>query len=168
MNFKNWGFPCGSAGKESTCNVGDLGSIAGLGRSPGEGKVYSFQYSGLENFMDSPWGCKESDTTEWLSLSQLPFIEYLPSVMYYITRTLLIYLYLTTSTPEGTAPSVLQGQELLQRNGVIAQDQALQGKHSQAGGLVLTPHLVLLDKTGISTVVFHDTYNSCFLLQNVS
>ena len=42
----------GSAGKESTCNVGDLGSIPGLGRSPGEGKGYPFQYSGLENFMD--------------------------------------------------------------------------------------------------------------------
>ena len=46
------GFLCGSAGKESTCNVGDLGSIPGLGRSPGEGKGYSFQYSGLENSMD--------------------------------------------------------------------------------------------------------------------
>ena len=46
------GFPCGSAGKESTCNVGDLGSIPELGRSPGEGKGYSFQYSGLENSMD--------------------------------------------------------------------------------------------------------------------
>ena len=46
------GFPCGSAGKESTCNVEDLGSIPGLGRSPGEGKVYPLQYSGLENSMD--------------------------------------------------------------------------------------------------------------------
>ena len=46
------GFPCGSAGKESACNAGDLGSIPGLGRSPGEGKVYSLQYSGLENSMD--------------------------------------------------------------------------------------------------------------------
>ena len=44
--------PCGSAGKESTCNVGDLGSIRGLGRSPGEGKGYPLQYSGLENSMD--------------------------------------------------------------------------------------------------------------------
>ena len=43
------GFPGGSAGKESTCNVGDLASIPGLGRSPGEGKGYSLQYSGLEN-----------------------------------------------------------------------------------------------------------------------
>ena len=43
---------CGLAGKESACNVGDLGSIPGLGRSPGEGKGYLPQYSGLENFMD--------------------------------------------------------------------------------------------------------------------
>ena len=46
------GFPCGSAGKESACNMGDLGSISGLGRSPGEGKGYSLHYSGLENSMD--------------------------------------------------------------------------------------------------------------------
>ena len=46
------GFPDGSAGKESACNAGDLGSVPGLGRSPGEGKDYPFQYSGLENSMD--------------------------------------------------------------------------------------------------------------------
>ena len=46
------GFPGGSAGKESICNAADLGSIPGLGRSPGEGKVYPLQYSGLENSMD--------------------------------------------------------------------------------------------------------------------
>ena len=46
------GFPCGSAGKESACNVGDLGSVPGLGRSPGEGKGYPLQYSGLKNSMD--------------------------------------------------------------------------------------------------------------------
>ena len=46
------GFPCGSAGKESACNVVDLGSIPELGRSPGEGKGYPLQYSGLENSMD--------------------------------------------------------------------------------------------------------------------
>ena len=45
-------FPGGSDGKESTCNVGDLGSIPGLGRSTGEGKGYPLQYSGLEKFMD--------------------------------------------------------------------------------------------------------------------
>ena len=47
------GFPIGSAGKESSCNAGDLGSIPGLGRAPGEGNGYPFQYSGLENSMDS-------------------------------------------------------------------------------------------------------------------
>ena len=46
-------FPGGSADKEFTCNVGDLGSIPGLGRFPGEGKGYPLQYSGLENSMDS-------------------------------------------------------------------------------------------------------------------
>ena len=46
------GFPCGSAGKESTCNSGNLGLIPRLGRSPGEGKGYPLQYSGLENSMD--------------------------------------------------------------------------------------------------------------------
>ena len=46
------GFPCGLAGKEYTCNAGDLGLIPGLGRSPGEGKGYPLQYSRLENSMD--------------------------------------------------------------------------------------------------------------------
>ena len=46
------GFPRGSAGKESACNVKDLGSVPGLGRFPGERKGYPFQYSGLENSMD--------------------------------------------------------------------------------------------------------------------
>ena len=64
-------FPGGARGKEFLCNVGNLGSIPGLGRSPGEGNGNPLQYSGLENSMDrgilagySPWGCKESDTTE--------------------------------------------------------------------------------------------------------
>ena len=48
----NKGFPGGSEGKVSVCNAGDLSSIPGLGRSPGEGKVYPLQYSGLENAMD--------------------------------------------------------------------------------------------------------------------
>ena len=44
--------PFGSAGKESACSVGDLGSIPGLGRFPGEGNSYPLQYSHLENSMD--------------------------------------------------------------------------------------------------------------------
>ena len=47
-----WYIYGGSAGKESACNAGDLGSIPGLGRFPGEGKSYPLQYSGLENSMD--------------------------------------------------------------------------------------------------------------------
>ena len=46
------GFPHGSAGKESTCSAGDLGSITGFGRSPGEGHSCPLQYSGLENSMN--------------------------------------------------------------------------------------------------------------------
>ena len=54
------GFPGGSDDKESTCNVGDLGSIPGLGRSPGEGHGNLLQYSCLENphGQRSPWGHK--------------------------------------------------------------------------------------------------------------
>ena len=103
---KDGGFPGSSVGKESTCNAGDPSSIPGLGRSPGEGTGYPFQYSwaslvahlvknlpavwenwvrslGWEDPLDkgkathssilawripSPWGCKELDTTEQLSL----------------------------------------------------------------------------------------------------
>ena len=65
------GFPGGSDGEESACNVGDMSLIHGLGRYPGEGNGNPLQYSCLENPVDrksltgySPWGCKESDTTE--------------------------------------------------------------------------------------------------------
>ena len=64
------GFSCGSAAKEYTCNAGDLGSIPGLGRSPGEGKGYPLQYSGLEKSMDCiVHGVAELDMAERLSLS---------------------------------------------------------------------------------------------------
>ena len=66
------GFPGGSAGKESACNVGDLSSIPGLGRSPGEGKGYPLQYSGLENSMDyTVHEVAKSDMTEWISVSHV-------------------------------------------------------------------------------------------------
>ena len=65
-------FPGGLAGKESACNAGDLGSIPGLGRSPGEGYGYPLQYSDLENFMDCiGYDIAESNTTEQLSLSHI-------------------------------------------------------------------------------------------------
>ena len=62
-------FPSGSAGKESASNVGDLGLIPGLGRSPEEVNGKPVQYFGLENSMDlySPWGRRESDTTIYTS-----------------------------------------------------------------------------------------------------
>ena len=61
---------CSSAGKESACNAGYLGSIPWLGRSPGEGEGYPLQYSGLENSMDCiVHGFAELDITESLSLS---------------------------------------------------------------------------------------------------
>ena len=66
------GFPSSSVGKESACNAGDPSLIPGSGRSSGEGNGNPLQYFGLENSMDytySPWGHKESDTTEQLSLS---------------------------------------------------------------------------------------------------
>ena len=64
-------FPGGSDGKESACNVGDLGSIPGLGRSPGGGHGNPLQCACLENPLDreawwavcSPWSCKELDST---------------------------------------------------------------------------------------------------------
>ena len=60
------GFPCGSADKESACNAGDRGLIPGLARSPGEGKGYRIQYSGLKNSMDCiDHGVTKSRT--WLS-----------------------------------------------------------------------------------------------------
>ena len=65
------GFPDSSVDKESAFNAGDPGSIPGSGRSPGEGKGYPFQYSGLKNSvwpLYSPLGRKELDTTEQLSL----------------------------------------------------------------------------------------------------
>ena len=61
------GFLGGSAGKESACNAEDPSLIPGLGRSPGEGKRYPLQYSGLENSMEcTVRGVAESNTTEQL------------------------------------------------------------------------------------------------------
>ena len=66
-------FPCGSAGKESTCSVGDLSSVPGLGRSPGEGKGYPLQCSGLENSM----GCIVHGVAKrWTQLSDFHFLYF--------------------------------------------------------------------------------------------
>ena len=65
------GLPCGSAGKESAWNAGDLGSIPGLGRRPGEGKGYPLQYSGPGE-SHIVHGVAGSDTTEQFSLHFTP------------------------------------------------------------------------------------------------
>ena len=72
------GISGGSDGKESTCNVGDLGSIPGLGRCPGEGNSYPFQYSGLENSMDrGGWQATvHAVSKSWTQLSDFHFQRY--------------------------------------------------------------------------------------------
>jgi len=73
------GFPCGSASKEATCNVGDLGLIPGLGRSPGERNSYPLQHSGLENSMDCiVHGVAKSQT----QLSDFHFTSYIYIYIY--------------------------------------------------------------------------------------
>ena len=62
------GFPCGLAGKESSCNVEELGLIPGLGRSSGEGKEF---WPGEFHGLYSLWGLKELDTTEKRSHTDL-------------------------------------------------------------------------------------------------
>ena len=71
IEFYKQGSPGGSDGKESTCNVGDLGSSPGLRRYPGEGNGYlpsvlsPEEFHGQRRMADySPWECKESDMTE--------------------------------------------------------------------------------------------------------
>ena len=78
QSFKgNQGFPDSSVGKEFACNVGDLGSISGLGKSPIEGKGYPLQYSGLDN----PMGCIAHRVTKsWTRLSDFHFTSGLPSI----------------------------------------------------------------------------------------
>ena len=73
-------FPWGSAGKETTCNAGVLGSIPGLGRSPGEGKGYPLQYSDLENTMDC---IVHGVTKSWTQLSDFHFyfLLYCPALV---------------------------------------------------------------------------------------
>ena len=80
--YSSLDFPGGSVVKNPLANTGDVGLIPGLGRSPGEGLRNSLQYSCLENPQGqrslagySPWGRKESDTTERLSATQhIPFL----------------------------------------------------------------------------------------------
>ena len=104
------GFPSGSNGKESACNMGDLGLIPGLGRSPGGGHGNPLQYSCLENPHGqrnlagySPWGCKESDMPERLSRAQ--------HICIYIKTTLTSSWIITTVIKHYKWPKKGRGQE---------------------------------------------------------
>ena len=96
-----WGFPGGSDDKESACNSGDLGSIPGSGRSPGEGNGNPPQFSCLENPHGqrslvgcSPWDHKELDTTEWLTLSLFHIYIIYISYISYIYIIYISYIYI--------------------------------------------------------------------------
>ena len=114
------GFPCGSAGKESTCNVGDLDSIPGLVRSPREGKGYPLQYLDLENSMDCivHGSLKKSDTTEQFSLTTgnslnkkvnvhaflSPLLPFFPASLYSAVLSLVAQLCMTLCDPVDCSP----------------------------------------------------------------
>ena len=87
------GLPCGSGCKESSCSAGDLGSISGLGRSPGEGKDYPPQYSGLENSMDCiVHGVAKSQI--WLSHFHLLYKEVEIAVEFFknVNKIMVVYM----------------------------------------------------------------------------
>ena len=102
-------YPCGSDGKESTCNEGNVGSIPGSERSPGEGNGNPLQYSCLGNLMNrrslagySPWGQKESDMPEHMTHICLPkkgcikhsFQQHVFSKVYHVSSIVnYIYIY---------------------------------------------------------------------------
>ena len=89
-SFMIKGFPDSSVGKESACNVGDLDSIPGLGRSPGEGKRYPLQYSGLENSMN----CIVHGVTK--SQTQLSDFQFTYRYYTYLYTRCIKYTYLYT------------------------------------------------------------------------
>ena len=84
-----WGFSGGSDGKESACNAGDPGLIPGLGRSPKEGmttysSILAWRIHKQRSLVGySPWGHKESDTTEWLTHFVLKFTTLRDSLFLY-------------------------------------------------------------------------------------
>ena len=94
--YKSWGFPCGSAGKECTCNVGDLGLIP-VGKIPWRRELLPIPvfWPGEFHGLYSPWGHKELDTTEHLSLS-LHFHGVYTMITFPFQRNFLFFLYLIT------------------------------------------------------------------------
>ena len=81
------GFPGGSAGKESACNVGDLGLIPGLGKSPGEGNGYPLQYSGLENSITIKFMGWQRVRHDWVTFTPLQKLLNFNSAEFKITFT---------------------------------------------------------------------------------
>ena len=102
-SLHNYGFPGGSAGKESASNAGDLGLIPGLGRSPGEGNSYPFQYSGLENSTDRGtwWAIILGVTKSWTQLSDFHYM-----IIRELTGSEFLYC-LTTSLQNGTLTNMI-------------------------------------------------------------
>ena len=88
------GFPGGSDGKESACNVGDLGSIPGLRRSLGEGNGYPLQFSGLENPMDrGTWRATVHGVAKsWTRLSDFYFQRYFGCLLLSLRRSVWVFL----------------------------------------------------------------------------
>ena len=106
----------GSAGKESPCNVRDLGSIPGLGRSPGEGKGHPLQYSGLENSMDcTVYRVTKSHTTEWLSLSLFTSLSQTKAEFFYCLISFRMFSAVSTKNSHNSTGSTLQLHSLPSR-----------------------------------------------------
>ena len=87
-------FPDGSEGKASACNVGDLGSIPGLGRSPGEGNGNPLQYSCLENPTDRGawWATVYGVTKSQTQLSDFTSLHIWPQIIFFFL-CVCIYIY---------------------------------------------------------------------------
>ena len=101
------GFPGGSDGKEFTCNGGNLGSIPGLGRSPGEWNGYPLQYSGLENSMDC---IVHGITKSWIQLNDFHFTPTLgPCLSHNFKNSLSHLLCPQTLPPRPSPPAMLNG-----------------------------------------------------------
>ena len=131
------GFPCGSDGKESACNAGDLGSISGPGRSPGEGNGYPLWYSCLENSTDrGVWratvhGVAKSQTqlsnlTLWLHFSA----QNAPICWSIVPASLCHYNLVDVTTPFSVSPLCLVGLVTLSCDSLISMSQSLLGSVS--------------------------------------
>ena len=134
------GFPGGSAGTESACNVGDLGSIPGLRRSPGEGKGHPLQYSGLENSMDH--GVAKS----WTRLSDFHFTFQPPpfgNPLQAVPRNIIRYNCHECADEQHVSTRVHESRRRQQGNKAIIREvltQFSQLLRNQADDSVFEPH----------------------------